>query len=345
MRPVIAAAVVLVYTVRVVVGANEERLPERLSATGLYVRGQVGVVAPENRPFSPQYPLWSDGAVKSRWVYLPPGATIDATNPNEWQLPVGTRFWKEFAFGGRRVETRMIWRASRTRWVFATYVWNRDGTDALLAPAEGVPNVAGVSATKQHSIPSVTDCQACHGTTRPQPLGFNALQLSPDRDPNAIHGEPPGPHMLTLDTLLREARLSGAPREAYAKPPRIQTGSAETRAALGYLFANCGGCHNGRGEIAALGPTLRIDALLNDGDAVARELVDQPTRWQVPGVPDGRSVVIDDDAPEKSALLVRMRSRSPSSQMPPLGTVLRDSAAVERLTQWVTRDLARQSRH
>jgi hypothetical protein len=34
-----------------------------------------------------------------------------------------------------------------------------------------------------------------------------------------------------------------------------------------------------------------------------------------------------------------MRSRSPSSQMPPLGTVLRDQAAVEELARWISTEL------
>lgn len=46
-------------------------------------------------------------------------------------------------------------------------------------------------------------------------------------------------------------------------------------------------------------------------------------------------MLIDPDRPEHSAILVRMRSRQPSSQMPPLGTVLRDQAALDRLTRWV----------
>jgi hypothetical protein len=41
-------------------------------------------------------------------------------------------------------------------------------------------------------------------------------------------------------------------------------------------------------------------------------------------------------APDHSALLRRMMSRSPSSQMPPLGTVLRDEEAVEALARWIT---------
>ncbi len=351
MRWVFGAAAILLATVggvtigafRLDVVAGDDRVPGRLSETGLYVAGQPGAIAPENRPFSPQYPLWTDGAAKARWVYLPPASTIDASDPNEWDVPVGTRFWKEFQFNGRKVETRMIWRASRSRWVFATYVWNEEQTDATLAPVDGIPKVAPVSASRLHSIPSVNDCTACHGTTRPGPLGFNALQLSPDRDPNAIHGEPLGPGMLTLSALVAEGRLRKAPADAFNEAPRIQTTNARTRAALGYLVANCGSCHNGRGEIAALGPVLRYDELLRDADAVADRLVNQPTRWQVPNVGEGKSMVVSDASPDQSALLVRMRSRSPSSQMPPLGTVLRDAEAVQRLTEWVSRDRARQS--
>jgi cytochrome c553 len=339
-RVLSGAAFLLVTAVVVTSGAST---PERLSETGLYVRDRVGVIAPENRPFSPQYPLWTDGAAKSRWVYLPPGAQIDASDPNQWNVPVGTKLWKEFQFAGRKVETRMIWRRSPREWVFATYVWNEEQTEALLAPAAGVRGVAQVAPGKRHDIPSATDCTACHGTTQPGPLGFNALQLSADRDPNAIHGEPLRADMITLDTLLAEQRLVGPSPETFTRAPRIATSNPRTRAVLGYLVANCGGCHNGRGEIAALGPVLRYDDLLRDGDAVAASLVGQPTKWQLPGTIEG-SVLVDTHSPDRSALLARLRSRSPSSQMPPLGTVVRDSEAVQAVTDWITRDLAAAAR-
>ena len=51
------------------------------------------------------------------------------------------------------------------------------------------------------------------------------------------------------------------------------------------------------------------------------------TKWQVPGVPEGESMAIDSTRPEASALLRRMRSRSPASQMPPMGTAVQDRDA------------------
>ena len=51
-------------------------------------------------------------------------------------------------------------------------------------------------------------------------------------------------------------------------------------------------------------------------------------------------MLIDPGQPNSSAMFLRMRSRNPSSQMPPLGTVLRDQTAVDALSRWITGDLA-----
>jgi cytochrome c553 len=319
---------------------DEPHPPALLSETGLYVAGQPGVVDPRNRPFAPQYPLWTDGASKRRWVYLPERATIDASDAFAWRFPVGTRFWKEFAFGGREVETRMLWKATSEAWITASYVWNDDQTDALLAPEAGVPGAAEIAPGRRHSIPARADCAACHGAPA-RPLGFGALQLSTDRDPNAIHGEPLAPGMLTLATLVEEGRLAPDRSDLVAAPPRISSRDPRTRAALGYLAANCGHCHERGAEIGANLKSLGYEDVTADGDAVALSLVGQPTRWQVPGLPDGASVVVDPAAPDESALLARMRSRRPSSQMPPLGTVIRDQRALDAIADWIATDLAR----
>ena len=339
---VTAAAVAISGGARERVTAAESalRAPARLSGTGLYLSGRPGVVDERNRPFTPQYPLWSDGAVKTRWVFLPPGTTIDTRDDDAWDFPVGTRFWKEFTFNGRKVETRMLWKASAASWIAASYLWNDEQTDATLASDLGEPDVAPVSPTRRHSIPSTSDCLACHGVKRTEPLGFNPLQLSTERDSNAIHAEPISASSVTLRTLVREGLVSPARTDFIDSPPRVRTASPATRSMLGYLSANCGSCHRGDGEMAVGVPSLRYDQMLRDGDALAASLVGRTTMWRVPGVGAGASVLIDVSSPESSAMLVRMRSRSPSSQMPPLGTVLRDDAAIEVMRQWIARDLA-----
>jgi hypothetical protein len=321
-------------------------LPERLADTGLYsdapqAPGDGPPVAAGALAFSPQYPLWSDGLTKRRWILLPVGSRIDGGDEHAWTFPVGTRLWKEFSFNGRRVETRMLWKTSEAGWTPATYVWNDEGTDAVLAPEHGAPAVVELAPGRRHPVPSRSDCGACHGAKETAPLGFNALQLSPDRDPHAIHGEALQPGMLTLEALVDSGLLAGSRADLIANPPRIRTTNPATRAVLGYLSTNCGVCHNGGGEISALGPTLPYADLLEDADEVARRLVGQPTRWQLPGAGDGETVLVHAGVPARSALVARMRSRSPSSQMPPLGTVIRDEMAVEAVTRWIADELGR----
>ena len=151
-------------------------LPATLADTGLFEPGSRQV-RPANQPFQPEHPLWSDGMDKRRWLYLPAGTSIDKSNPDAWEFPVGTRAWKEFSREGR-IETRFIERLADGSWRFATYVWNAQGTVAVLAPEDGIA---------KRRIPSRADCLACHEGAPVPILGYSAVQLSKD----AIAGPTP----------------------------------------------------------------------------------------------------------------------------------------------------------
>ena len=142
--------------------------------------------------------------------------------------------------------------------------------------------------------------------------------------------------MTTIATLNAAGLLAPARPDLVAAPPRIRTSDPRTRAVLGYFVGNCGHCHNGNGDIAYDGPSLKHSDIL-DGDAVAAALLAKATSWLVPGQPEGASYMLQRSHPEASAMLVRMSSRRPSSQMPPLGTVLRDEEAIGALTRWIER--------
>jgi hypothetical protein len=151
-------------------------LPATLAETGLFEPGTLEASA-ANQPFAPAYPLWSDGMDKRRWLHIPAGAAIDKSDPDAWVFPVGTRAWKEFRREGR-VETRFIERLTDGSWRFASYVWNAEGTRALLAPDDGIAS---------KGIPSRADCLACHEGAPVPILGYSAVQLSKD----AIAGPTP----------------------------------------------------------------------------------------------------------------------------------------------------------
>jgi mono/diheme cytochrome c family protein len=312
-------------------------LPARLSGTGLYVSGSTREVRPEHLFFVPQYPLWSDGAAKKRWLSLPAGARIDASDPDAWVFPVGTRLWKEFSFG-ERTETRYIERLADGSYRYATYVWDAAAGDAVLAPAGGVPGVRSLGAGLGHDIPSTADCLACHEGRRSPVLGFNALQLSPDRDPLAAHAEPLTADVVDLPELVRRDLISGLPPALIASPPRIAAPAPTTRAAAGYLFGNCASCHNAEGPLAGLG--LDFDQSVLDGEGHARlrsSALGRASKFRLPGEEASRRAL--PGQPERSSIWFRMQARDPIAQMPPLGSKLVDHPGVDLVAAWISRDL------
>jgi hypothetical protein len=314
--------------------------PRTLRETGLYADADSFAVAPGVLPFTPQYPLWSDGAAKRRWIRLPPGSAIDASDPDAWEFPVGTRLWKEFRFG-RRVETRYIERASETDWLFATYAWpaeggSADGTDAVRAPETVIAGAHEIRPGVQHDLPSRMDCAACHEGRRVPVLGFSALQLSRDRDPLAPHGEDPEPGSIDLEGLLRRGLLRSFDEATISVAPRIRASSPRERAALGYLHANCGSCHTRQGDLRDLG--LELDASLLRPGAALGSLLGVPSRFRIAG--EGASARVVPGDPARSVLIHRASSRNPSTQMPPLGTRIADEAALDLLGAWIRDDLA-----
>lgn len=312
--------------------------PPTLRDTGLYSDWATKTVSPDTLPFSPQYPLWSDGATKRRWMRLPKGTFIDARNPDVWRFPVGTRLWKEFRFG-RRVETRFIEHGVEG-WRFAAYVWNADETEATLVGENGLRKSAEIRPGIYHQIPSRTDCRVCHEAGPVHVLGVTALQLSSARDPNAPHAEPLPEGAVTLDTLVARRLVRGLPALVTSTPPRIAAPTPLTRAALGYLNANCGGCHTSSGELSSLQFALNYTLNRPTGDPAPAmaTAVDKPSKFRVPGMPEAINRLCAGH-PDASVVVQRMASRNPLVQMPPLGTQLVDEDALRLIRRWIAEDL------
>ena len=325
------------------VGTRADWPPPTLRETGLYADWGSKRVDPTIVRFSPQYPLWSDGAVKTRWMQLPPGSSIDASNPDVWQFPVGTRFWKEFTFHQRRTETRLIERTA-DGWQYATYEWAEDEREATLVGERGAISRAVIRGTLKHVIPSRTDCRSCHEGSSSRILGFSALQLSADRDPNAPHAEPLPDGAVTLRTLIDRGLVRGLPAHLADGAPRIDARSATARAALGYLHGNCANCHTAAGELASLAFSLQYPvaapvkphppALLT---TVGVSSTFVPGTWEAPA----ERVRIGD--PDRSVLVARLASRNPAVQMPPVGSRIVDEAALTLIRRWIAEDAAIQS--
>lgn len=322
--------------------ASISPLPQRLSETGLFVEGSTTEIRPGLLAFSPQYPLWSDGAIKRRWIYLPPGSFIDASQPNAWEFPRGTRLWKEFSLG-RRVETRFIERLSDGSWRFAAYEWNEAGSEAVLASSEvGASVQLSHTPERRYAIPSESDCRACHEGAAVPVLGFSALQLSPDRDLLAPHAEPRVAGQADLRALVAQGWLRNLPQKILENPPRIAAASPAERAALGYMHGNCGHCHGKPGDSGAsvpVGVLLAQDVTdPESADKVLRTLIGASSRFRLSSADDAKQIVAPGES-HMSMLPLRMRSRDTRVQMPPLGTQISDTEALALIERWIDHDL------
>jgi hypothetical protein len=275
--------------------------------------------------------LWSDGADKRRWIRLPGASHIDASQPDAWVFPPGTRLWKEFAYAGKPVETRLIERRANGQWGFATYVWNETGTEATLASREGVPALPVAEAPKgRYAVPSRADCLACHNSAPVPVLGFTALQLAP-LDAGAAD---------LRSMMVARGLLRGLPSNLLDRAADDAGATPLERAVLGYLHGNCAHCHN-------TGPNRVPRPLtLSQGTAdpagsrreVLRSLVGAPSRWESP-LRDGRKQLVESGRSDRSVLVERMHTREPRMRMPPLGTELPDEEALALVRRWIDQEL------
>lgn len=210
-------------------------MKKHLSCTGLYADIAAKKVAADVQAYAPAVEFWSDGAQKSRWVRLPPGAVIDISNFDEWVYPDGIQLWKEFVVDGKRAETRLFEKRTGGAWRHTVYRWNADETEATRKDAGELLPPTGTSARKTtYEIPASASCASCHNGRLEPVLGFDALSLAMT-----------GAAGVTLRSLDEAGRLSRKPPSvAFELPGSTGATASPSAAAQGWLHANCGACHN-----------------------------------------------------------------------------------------------------
>jgi uncharacterized repeat protein (TIGR03806 family) len=274
-------------------------------------------------------PLWSDGADKDRWVFIPAGKTVDiqtAGGPGDaghLHFPEGTVLVKNFSIGGQRIETRLITRGA-TGWGTYSYRWSDDQTEAVVIGAdEGsvARAVSGPAGRQIWTYPGRSDCTKCHTDEAGFQLGLTLAQLNH----SVVH--PDGTTRNQIDHWQAQGLFAQAPARPYPPALPAPTGTATLAArARSYLHANCANCHRPGSQNApmdlrwttALANTEACDVLPSKGDlgvAGARRIV--------PGQP-GRSLVS-----------LRMHTLSERFRMPQIGTGVVDAAGAKLVDDWI----------
>ena len=289
-------------------------------------------------PYGLNSPLFTDHAVKSRFVFLPPGTAAVFTKVGVLDFPVGAVLVKTFAYPAdmrrpneavRSIETRLLIRKAEG-WVAQTYRWNADQTDAVLKRAGGRAEVSFIDQTGQmrridYAIPNQNQCKECHQLDETlTPIGPKARNLNG----TFAYGEG---QENQLAHWVRKGLLSGAPPlHQVPRTARWDDVSAPLNdRARAYLDANCAHCHNPRAAASNSGLFLTLE----ENRSPAMGFGKQP-------VAAGRGagdlkVGIDPGHPERSILAYRMASTEPGVMMPELGRTVLDDEGLDLIRQWI----------
>jgi uncharacterized repeat protein (TIGR03806 family) len=317
-----------------------ERAPQTLAEYGLFNDAGAREPSPALTPYGLNTQLYSDGALKFRYLYLPPGASAHYNAETVFDFPVGAVLVKTFAMAPdmrrptenvRFIETRLLIH-QRDGWVARAYVWNEGQTEARLAVAGADVAIswideAGAPVSLAWHVPNRNQCAGCHSVSGAvSPIGPSARNLNRDWDYGAAGAE---------NQLVRwSARglLSDAPPagQAPAAPDAFDAaaGPLESRARA-YLDVNCAHCHNPMGPAHTSGLDLRSAS-------------EEPFRWGVRKRPiaagrgsEGRNYSIDPGHPERSILVARMESLDPGVMMPELGRQTVDARGLVLIRDWI----------
>jgi hypothetical protein len=297
--------------------------PSTLECAGLYANFASKTIASNAAAYAPAVPLWSDGATKLRWIELPPGTTIDATDPNEWTFPIGTKLFKEFTYEGKRVETRLFQKVTTGYWVHATYAWNDDDSATTVSYGEtvSVNDDAGTWV-----IPTPDDCDSCHRGRSDRILGFEQVGLGLT-----------GATGLTLEALVAAGLITPAPTNTHLIIG--DDGTGYDAPALSWMHVNCGvSCHNANENSLGYGAKmlLRLDPTTLDGSMANSTWDPLKTTINVPcisGSVAGEPRIVPGDP--GSSVIVQLMNERGELQMPPLGTRFVDTNDVASVEAWI----------
>jgi uncharacterized repeat protein (TIGR03806 family) len=307
-----------------------ETLPPRLSDFRL-LSGVYGTM-PNARvtAYRLNTPLFSDYAEKWRYFYVPKGARIGWRGDGVLDFPVGSVLVKSFGYPAdlrkpeddiRILETRLLIRRA-SGWVALPYVWNADGSDAVLVRAGKRIDVAwthldGSRRAISYAVPNVNQCKGCHVDAS------GAIGLIGPKARNLNDGQ-------QLERFSKAGLLGAIPARIERVPVWNDpaSGSVDARARA-YLDVNCGHCHNRSGPADTSG--LWLD--WHQPGGVNLGLGKRPT---AAGRGSGDfDFAILPGHPDKSILTYRMKSLDPGVAMPELGRATIHEEGVALVSQWI----------
>jgi len=327
--------------------SNNERIPdpaEKLSDLGVFEDLETLTIHDAFIPYTLNSPLWSDGALKKRWLFVPTDGDRDQEDEqivfkerDEWSFPEGSVFVKHFELNTdrtdpgvmRRLETRFFIIGDNNQAYGLTYKWNDDGTEAFLQSSgskETIDITEGDLIIDEQiwDYPSRSNCMSCHNSQAKFVLGLNTHQINKEIT-HPLTGE--NMNQLNYFSSLGLFNRSLASPDRYLRSYGLddERGSLEERV-FSYLSANCGFCHRQNGFVSTTFMDLSYQALTDS----PRSLHRFPTTSRA----STTDALVEPGNHLSSELWLRDASRE-QNQMPPLATNMVDDDYVDLLAEWI----------
>jgi uncharacterized repeat protein (TIGR03806 family) len=310
----------------------------RLSTYGFFT-GEIKELnpAPGVIFYKPASSLFTDYALKSRFLVIPEGETAQIEE-DELKLPVGSVLVKNFYYpldyrnpdGERKIiETRLMIHEEKG-WQAYPYVWNESQTDAVLRVVGGEFEVGyidnmGKDQVINYLVPNKNQCKSCHNRNEIMaPIGIQVKHLNN----NLNSGDTDSNQLAHLAKLGKLNGFKGAAQHPKMINYEDSSQTLKDRA-MAYLDINCSHCHNEDGPASTSGLFLSFD----QKDPMKLGINKTPV---AAGSGAGRfKFDIVPGAPDESIVIYRMNSTQVGVAMPELGRTLVDREGVELIKSWI----------
>jgi uncharacterized repeat protein (TIGR03806 family) len=309
---------------------------DKLSDYGFF-SGKLNQLHPVSKVFSYELSsaLFTDYAVKDRFIFLPVGTLIGYNQNGVLDFPDSTIIIKNFSYINTAqqkimIETRLLVKDPwDKRWKVMNYLWDEAQTDAVkhITGAKlsiTLPDEGGNKISTVYQVPNTNDCKRCHiNNDLLTPIGPKARNL------NFIIA---GQQVNQLEQWVSQGRLSGLPDKV--KINRLPDWKDNKHFSLdqrarAYLDINCAHCHIQGGDAYNTGLFLEYEQTDQSHLGIMKSPVSAGN-----GAGGFNYDIVPGDAPH-SILAYRMNSTEPGTAMPELARTIIHKEGVKLIVDWI----------
>ena len=280
-------------------------------------------------------PLFTDYAVKDRFILLPKGKAAIYKSSGLLDFPDSTIIIKNFAYNNEQhqkvmIETRMLVKdPSDHKWIVMDYLWNKEQTDAAKhITGAKIPitllddNDNKISTTYQ--VPTTNDCKRCHISDGVlTPIGPKARNLNYVQEGETENQLLLWAKMGALDSLPSLDKVVQLPNWKDAKHFTLE------QRARAYIDVNCAHCHNRNGDASNTGLYLEYEQT----DPAHLGIMKEPV--SAGGGAGGLNYDIIPGDAAHSIFAYRMNSAEPGTAMPELARTVIHKEGVQLIVDWI----------